>query len=188
MSIDVGNRASGAFGARGLVCKMVAVAAVLSSVPAMTTAQTASMTASDALPDVVLNAPSGSPTLERNKANVLRFYDLMFNQSKPAEAMQRFGGAVYTQHNPEVPDGRDGFVGFFERMAREHPGKSVAFKRVFADGSYVILHSEHRFPGWRGGRWAAMDIFRLDDQGKIVEHWDVLQKVPSRSANDNGMF
>jgi predicted SnoaL-like aldol condensation-catalyzing enzyme len=188
MNVQVGNRTPTAFRASRLMCRIATVAAILSGVPTPPFAQTASEKASDALPDVVLNAPSGSPALERNKANVLRFYDLMFNQSKPAEAMQRFGGAVYTQHNPEVPDGRDGFVGFFERMAREHPGKSVAFKRVFADGAYVILHSEHRFPGWRGGRWAAMDIFRLDDQGKIVEHWDVLQKVPSRSANDNGMF
>jgi predicted SnoaL-like aldol condensation-catalyzing enzyme len=135
-----------------------------------------------------LNLPSGDLVLERNKANVLAFYDLMFNRSDPAEAMRRYGGATYTQHNPEVPDGRDAFVAFFERMAREHPGKSVHFERVFADGPYVILHSEHRFPGWRGGSWAAIDIFRLDDEGRVVEHWDVLQKVPGRSANANGMF
>ncbi len=139
-------------------------------------------------PSVGLNLATGDPLLERNKANVLAFYDLMFNQGKPAEAMQRYGGVTYTQHNPEVPDGREAFIRFFEQMAKDWPGKSVTFKRVFADGAYVILHGEHKFPGWRGGSWAAMDIFRLDEEGKIVEHWDVLQKVPSKSANKNGMF
>jgi predicted SnoaL-like aldol condensation-catalyzing enzyme len=138
--------------------------------------------------NVMLNVPTGNPRLERNKQNVLAFYDLMFNQSKPAEAQRLYGGATYTQHNPEVPDGKEAFIAFFEQMARDYPGKSVHFKRVFADGDYVILHSEHRFPGVRGGSWAAIDIFRLDADGKLVEHWDVLQKVPRKSANSNGMF
>ncbi len=143
---------------------------------------------SSAGPNVLLTIPSDNPVYERNKANVLAFYDMMFNQSKPALAMQQYGGATYTQHNPEVADGREAFIAYFERMAKDYPGKSVAFKRVFADGDYVILHSEHKLPGWRGGSWAAMDIFRLDDQGKIVEHWDALQKVPKKSAHSNGMF
>jgi predicted SnoaL-like aldol condensation-catalyzing enzyme len=135
-----------------------------------------------------LRVPNADGALERNKNNVLAFYDLMFNQSKPADAMRLYGGATYTQHNPEVPDGRDAFVAFFEKMAKDSPGKSVHFKRVFAEGDYVTLHSEHRFPGMFGGSWAAIDIFRLDRDGKLVEHWDVLQKVPSRAANGNGMF
>lgn len=137
---------------------------------------------------VLLNAPTGNPALERNKSNVLAFYDLMFNQGKPAEAMNHYGGVTYTQHNPEVDDGREAFIKFFEQQARDYPGKSASFKRVFADGDYVVLHSEHKFPGWRGGTWAAIDIFRLDSHGKIVEHWDVLQKVQSSSKNGNGMF
>ena len=139
-------------------------------------------------PNVLLNIPSNNATYERNKTNVLAFYDMMFNQSKPAQAMQKYGGATYTQHNPEVADGRDAFIAYFEQMAKDSPGKKVDFKRVFADGDYVILHSVHTFPGWRGGQWAAMDIFRLDAQGKLVEHWDTLQKVPRKSANANGMF
>lgn len=127
-------------------------------------------------------------TLERNKANVLAFYDLMFNQSKPAEAMRLFGGASYKQHNPEVADGKQAFIDFFEEMAQEYPGKSVDFMRVFADGQFVVLHSAHHFPGLLGGVWAAMDIFKLDEEGYLVEHCDVLQKVPSTAKHQNGMF
>lgn len=145
-------------------------------------------TAVDAVPAVILNIPSGNAVLEKNKASVLAFYDLMFNQSRPAEAIHLYAGATYTQHNPEVPDGKDAFIAFFEKMALDYPGKKVEFKRVFADGVYVILHSDHFFPGWQGGHWAAMDIFRLDEHGKIVEHWDVLQKVPDRAAHSNGVF
>ena len=136
----------------------------------------------------LLNLPNSNPVLERNKAQVIAFYDLMFNQSKPAEAMRLYGGKTYIQHNPEVPDGKEAFITFFEKMAKDSPGKSVAFKRVFAEGEYVTLHSVHRFPGLFGGEWAAMDIFRCDEEGKVVEHWDVLQKVPSSAANRNGMF
>jgi predicted SnoaL-like aldol condensation-catalyzing enzyme len=126
--------------------------------------------------------------LDRNKQNVLGFYELMFNQSKPAQAMQQFGAAEYRQHNPEVADGRSAFITYFENLAKKYPGKSVTFKRVVAEGDFVVVHSEHVFPGWRGGSWAAIDIFRLEPNGKIAEHWDVLQKVPNRSANSNGMF
>jgi predicted SnoaL-like aldol condensation-catalyzing enzyme len=139
-------------------------------------------------PAAVFNIPSGNTSLERNKANVIAFYDMMFNHSKPAEAMRLYGGATYTQHNPEVPDGKEAFIAFFEKMAEDSPGKSVEFKRVFAEGQFVTLHSAHYFPGMFGGTWAAIDIFRLDDQGKIVEHWDVLQKVPAKAAHNNGMF
>ncbi len=124
--------------------------------------------------------------LERNKKNAMAFYDLMFNQCKPAEAIEQYAGDVYIQHNPEVGDGKQAFIDYFIKMAEEYPGKRVHFKRAIAEENMVVLHCHQEWPGDQD--YAGIDIFRLDDEGKVVEHWDVLQVIPETSKNDNTMF
>ena len=127
-------------------------------------------------------------TPDENRKNAMAFYDLMFNQCKPREAMERFVGASYTQHNPHVADGKVAFVEYFEQMAREYPGKQVHFKRSIAEGNLVVLHCHQIWPTDKNQDWAGIDIFRFDEEGKIVEHWDVLQVVPGESKHSNTMF
>ena len=99
-----------------------------------------------------------------------------------AEAIERYVGDTYIQHNPSVPDGKQGFIDYFTHAA---PGKHIFFEKVIAEGDFVVIHGRQE---WPGETWAGIDIFRLDENGKVVEHWDVLQLVPAESKNDNGMF
>jgi len=123
---------------------------------------------------------------DRNKVNAMAFYDLMFNKNNPVEAIARYAGDVYTQHNPHVEDGKSGFINYFERMATEYPGKRVHFKRAIAEDNFVVLHCLQEWPGDQD--YVTVDIFRFDAEGKVVEHWDALQPIPEISANKNSMF
>jgi predicted SnoaL-like aldol condensation-catalyzing enzyme len=110
----------------------------------------------------------------------------MFNDCRPREAVERYVGSDYLKRNPPVESGTEGLVAYFERMAREFPGKHVDIKRAVAEGDLVVIHCCQTWPG--SDDYAAIDIFRCEGEGKIVEHWDVIQILPKASANSNGMF
>ena len=124
--------------------------------------------------------------VERNKANAVAFYNLMFNGNRPAEAIDIYVGDVYIQHNPHVPDGKQAFIDYFDRMASEYPGKHVEFARVIGEDDLVVLHCHQTWPG--DNDYATIDIFRFDDNGKIVEHWDAIQRVPAQTRSGNPMY
>ena len=133
---------------------------------------------------VVLAGPAWADP-EANKKIVIDFYEKALNQ-KDFEAAAKYFGPRYIQHNPLVPNGLDGLKALVTLLKEKFPNSHNEIKRVIAEGDYVVLHVHSvREPGQRGR--AIVDIFKLED-GKIVEHWDVIQDVPEKAANDNTMF
>lgn len=123
--------------------------------------------------------------LEANKGTVLAFYEVGLNQ-KDFTAASKLLGPRYVQHDPRIADGLEGFKAFLGRLKQEFPALRAEIKHVFADGDFVVAHVHGvRVPGQPGV--AIVDIFRLED-GRIIEHWDVMQPVPEDAANQNGMF
>ena len=130
-------------------------------------------------------AMAGNAQEEANRKAVLAFYEKGLNQ-KDVDAALAYVGDRYTQHNPNAADGPEGFRKFIGFLRDKFPNSHSEIKRSFVDGGYVILHVlAVREPGTKGN--AIVDIFKLEN-GKIVEHWDVVQPIPATSANDNTMF
>jgi predicted SnoaL-like aldol condensation-catalyzing enzyme len=121
----------------------------------------------------------------RNRRAVLYFYDKVLIPMDFKDAM-RFFGATYTQHDPLATDGPEGLRQFLDTARVATPHATTLIKRVFVDGDFVIVHV-HVTPEPGTPGLAVVDIFRLE-QGKIVEHWDVIQPVPQTALNPNSMF
>jgi predicted SnoaL-like aldol condensation-catalyzing enzyme len=124
--------------------------------------------------------------LEKNRETVIAFYERAFNDHEPADAVVRYVGPKYIQHNPDTPDGAEAFVKSTTALIARCPGLRVDIKRVIGEGNLVAAHNlVTTSPESRG--MAGIDIFRIEE-GKIVEHWDARQPVPETAANDNTMF
>ena len=128
----------------------------------------------------------GDYVLEHNKDTALAFYRTAFNDHKPEEAVAKYVGDRYTQHNPLAADGKQAFIDFVNAFAKANPGLHIEVKRVVAEGDLVAVHVHLKLSADDRGT-AAIDFFRLEN-GKVVEHWDCVQPVPEESANSNGMF
>ncbi|OWT47257.1 nuclear transport factor 2 family protein [Bacillus sp. K2I17] len=122
---------------------------------------------------------------EKNKKMVVDFYNEVFNKHN-IDIIPKYVSENYKQHNPFVADGRKAFMDFFKEDFVKNPNSSAEVKRVVAEGDTVALHVHSRINSQDKGV-AIVDIFRIKD-GKIVEHWDVIQEIPNEAANDNTMF
>lgn len=123
--------------------------------------------------------------LARNKRLVLKFYDLAINQ-KDFAAASKYMAPRYIQHNPAAADGHEGLAAYIDWFKRDFPNLKAEVKRVIAEGDFVVLHV-HGTNGPDPHGTAVIDVFRVED-GKVAEHWDVIQAIPAEIANPNGMF
>jgi predicted SnoaL-like aldol condensation-catalyzing enzyme len=123
---------------------------------------------------------------EENKQVAIAFFQKALNEFDVASAVALYGGKSYRQHNPLIADGWEGLSKFIAWLSTTFPQARLDIKHAYADGDVVVLHSQWiRTPGERGE--AVVDIVRLE-QGKLVEHWDVVQSILEKAANDNTMF
>ena len=123
--------------------------------------------------------------LEKNKKNATAFYKMAYS-GRPKIAVETYVGNQYIQHNPDVGDGKEAFIEYFDRMHREFQNKDITFVRCIAEGNLVALHTHQVWPG--DDQYVTMDFFRFDENGKIVEHWDSIQQIPEKSKHNNTMY
>lgn len=120
------------------------------------------------------------------KEITVEFFKMAFTDRQPVKAAKKYiSETKYIQHNPEGADGRDVFIKGFAQYILNSDYKAE-IKRVIAEGDLVVVHAHGKATSKDKGE-AVVDIFRVED-GKIVEHWDVIQQVPEKSANNNTMF
>ncbi len=146
--------------------------------------QNQNQTQNNPKPITTANTPDKSEKEIRNEKIVRDFYNKVF-LAKNASAAVNYLEQDYIQHNPNVATGRQAFINAFTQIFKQNPNFSTQIKRIYTDGNYVIVHS---FSPREPAGSAIVDIYRLNDDGKIAEHWDVIQQIPGKSANNNTMF
>lgn len=122
---------------------------------------------------------------DANKQNAISFYRTAY-LGDPVDAVEKYVGDEYIQHNPLVGNGKQAFIDYFTEMREQYPEKKIEFVRAVAEGDLVALHTHQTWPG--GDEYVTMDFFRFDAMGKIVEHWDSIQEVPDETKNGNSMY
>lgn len=136
---------------------------------------------------IALAVPSQAGISKKpNAQKVIAFMDMVFNKKQVKEGFDKYVGDKYIQHNPIAPDGKEAAVEVLGKALQALPGWTYEFKHAYVDGDIVVLHSHVRMKADDRGM-AVVDIFRFE-KGKIVEHWDVVQPIPEKSANTNTMF
>ncbi|WP_114951191.1 nuclear transport factor 2 family protein [Sphingosinicella terrae] len=143
---------------------------------------------------LALAAPTATPAAGQaaeasaltNRQIVEGFIDLFYRQGRVREAFGTYVHEDYIQHNPLAPDGRAAAIAALEPYFASQPDAVREVHRIIVDGDLAAVHVRARQnPQDRG--FAIVDILRLEN-GKIVEHWDVIQAVPEQSANPHPMF
>lgn len=120
-------------------------------------------------------------TREKIQATIQAIYGKIFNEGQ-GDLLPSLISGPYIQHNPQFPNGPAPLMGYLKQVGRV----PCEVKRMAIDGDLAFIHV--RYLNWAGKEHAGVDIFRFDAEGKILEHWDVLQPVPASAANDNTMF
>jgi predicted SnoaL-like aldol condensation-catalyzing enzyme len=124
--------------------------------------------------------------LSLNKRLAKECLDMIFNQQNPQQAVTQYIADNYRQHNPDAPDGPQGVIEYASGYIKANPKMHIDFKRIIAEGDYVVVHS-HLKPNPSDRGLSVVDIFRVEN-GKLAEHWDVMQPVSAHPANGNSMF
>lgn len=130
-------------------------------------------------------AMSDKARLSRNKKIVLTMYQHLIGE-KDLEKARRYMGQTYKQHAPYARDGHEGVGEWIKGFKDAFPNHRYEVKKVIAEGDFVVLHL-HGMNGPNPHGESVVDIFRVID-GKVVEHWDVIQAIPDTADNANSMF
>jgi predicted SnoaL-like aldol condensation-catalyzing enzyme len=137
----------------------------------------------DSLTSQVTMLKSVNQQLEENKKMVASLYQEVFGD-KNIDAVDKYIGDTYIQHNPAVADGKEALKTALKTWFKDAPREKIDIQHIGADGNFVYIHTKSK----QGNKTVSvMDIFRVES-GKIVEHWDVMQEVPAKAANDHPMF